>query len=80
MAHKSIILAAGKLLKKRTTRNLKSSSMELGGSEIRCVAKRYSVVETLADEFGEKFATALALLKDDILSIKARYDTSGGKL
>jgi hypothetical protein len=56
------------------------SSMELGGSEARRAAKRYSGAETLADQFGEKFETALALLKDDILSIKARYDTSGGKL
>jgi hypothetical protein len=80
MAHKSIIPAAGKLLKKRVGINLEPSSMELGGSEAHRAAKRCSVAETLADEFGEKFATALALLKDDILSVNARYDTSGGKL
>jgi hypothetical protein len=80
MAHNSVIPAAGKLPKKRAGMNRKPSSLELGGREIRLAAKSYSVVETLADEFGEKFATALALLKDDILSIKVRYDTSGGKL
>jgi hypothetical protein len=75
MARQSLDPTADKLLKKRTGMELEPS-----GSEARRAAKRNSVVETLADEFGEKFATALALLKDDILSNKARYDTSGGKL
>ena len=65
----SVIPAAGKLLNKSAGKQLAPSSMELGGSEIRRATKRFSGVETLADEFGEKFATALALLKDDILSI-----------
>jgi hypothetical protein len=75
MARQSFDPVSGKLLKKRVGMNLEPSSLELGGSETHG-----SVVETSADEFGKKFATALALLKDDILSIKARYDTSGGKL
>ena len=74
MAHKSVISAAGKRLKKRAGMNLEPSSMELSGSEPHRAAKRYSGVETIADEFGKKFATALGLLKDDILSIKARCD------
>jgi hypothetical protein len=80
MARQTLDPAAGKRLKKRAGMNLEPSSIELGGRETRCAARRYSVIETLADEFGEKFATALALLRDDILSKKARYDTSGGKL
>ena len=80
MAQKRVIPAAGKLLKKRVGMNLEASSMESGAGETRYAEKRYSGVGTLAEEFMEKFATALALLKDDILSIKARYDTSGGKL
>jgi len=70
----SVIPAVSKLLKKSAGMHLAPSSMELGGSETRRAAKRYRGVETLADEFGEKFATALGLLKDDILSIKARCD------
>jgi hypothetical protein len=73
----NVIPAISKLL---TGMGLAPSSTELGGSEIRRAAKRYSGVETLADEFGKNFATALTLLKDDILSIEARYDTSAGKL
>ena len=80
MAHKRVVPAAGKLLKKRVGMNPEASSRELGAGETRRAEKRYSVAETLAEDFIEKFATALALLKDDILSIKARYDTSSGKL
>jgi hypothetical protein len=75
----NVIPAVRKLLKKSAGMRL-APSMELGGSEIRRAAKRYSGVETLADEFGKNFATALTLLKDDISSIEARYDTSAGKL
>ncbi len=75
MARQSLDPVAGKFFKNRVAMKLKSPSMELGGSETNC-----SIVETFAGEFGEKFATALALLKGDILSIKARYDNSGGKL
>jgi hypothetical protein len=80
MAHKSVIPAVSELLKKSVGMHVAPSSKELGGSETDRAAKRYSGVETLANEFGETFATALALLNDDILSIKASYDTSGGKL
>jgi hypothetical protein len=80
MARQSLDPAAGKLLRKRAGMNLGSSSMDSGGSVTRCAAKRYNVVETLTEEFMDKFATALALLRDDILSIKAHYDTSRGKL
>jgi succinate-semialdehyde dehydrogenase/glutarate-semialdehyde dehydrogenase len=83
-------VAAGKSIASRAGRNVKVSSMELGGSDAFivledadlelaikwavwgrmyntgqtcCAAKRFIVVEQLADTFLEKFRTALAALK-----------------
>ena len=83
-------VAAGRSIAARAGRNLKPSSMELGGSdafivledaEIEhaikwavwgrmyntgqtcCAAKRFIVVEKVADEFLERFAAALSALK-----------------
>ena len=83
-------VAAGRSIAARAGKNLKPSSMELGGSDAFivledadmehtikwavwgrmyntgqtcCAAKRFVVVEKLADKFLEKFAAALAALK-----------------
>jgi succinate-semialdehyde dehydrogenase/glutarate-semialdehyde dehydrogenase len=83
-------VAAGRSLAARAGKNLKVSSMELGGSDAFivlddadlertvkwavwgrmynagqtcCAAKRFIVVESLADKFLEKFKSALAALK-----------------
>jgi succinate-semialdehyde dehydrogenase/glutarate-semialdehyde dehydrogenase len=83
-------VAAGRSLAARAGKNLKVSSMELGGSDAFivlddadlehtvkwavwgrmynagqtcCAAKRFIVVDELADRFLEKFRTALAALK-----------------
>jgi succinate-semialdehyde dehydrogenase/glutarate-semialdehyde dehydrogenase len=83
-------VAAGKSIAARAGRNLKPSSMELGGSDAFivledadlehtvkwavwgrmynagqtcCAAKRFIVVESIADKFLEKFSAALAALK-----------------
>jgi succinate-semialdehyde dehydrogenase/glutarate-semialdehyde dehydrogenase len=83
-------VAAGRSLSARAGRNLKVSSMELGGSDAFivlddadlehtvkwavwgrmynagqtcCAAKRFIVVEELADKFLEKFSAALKALK-----------------
>jgi succinate-semialdehyde dehydrogenase/glutarate-semialdehyde dehydrogenase len=83
-------VAAGKSLAARAGKNLKVSSMELGGSDAFivlddadlehtikwavwgrmyncgqtcCAAKRFIVVEKMADKFLEKFQAALAALK-----------------
>jgi succinate-semialdehyde dehydrogenase/glutarate-semialdehyde dehydrogenase len=83
-------VAAGRSLAARAGKNIKVSSMELGGSDAFivledadlehtvkwavwgrmynagqtcCAAKRFIVVEELADKFLEKFRTALAALK-----------------
>ena len=83
-------VAAGKSIASRAGRNVKVSSMELGGSDAFivledadlelaltwavwgrmynagqtcCAAKRFIVVEQLADTFLEKFRTALAALQ-----------------
>jgi succinate-semialdehyde dehydrogenase/glutarate-semialdehyde dehydrogenase len=83
-------VAAGRSLAARAGRNIKVSSMELGGSDAFivledadlehtvkwavwgrmynagqtcCAAKRFIVVEQLADKFLEKFTAALAALK-----------------
>ena len=83
-------VAAGRSIAARAGKNLKPSSMELGGSDAFivledadldhtikwavwgrmyntgqtcCAAKRFIVVEKLADKFLEKFQAALAALK-----------------
>jgi len=83
-------VAAGRSIAARAGRNLKVSSMELGGSDAFivlddadlehtvkwavwgrmyntgqtcCAAKRFIVVEQIADKFLEKFSAALAALK-----------------
>jgi succinate-semialdehyde dehydrogenase/glutarate-semialdehyde dehydrogenase len=83
-------VAAGRSIAARAGKNLKPSSMELGGSDAFivledadlehtikwavwgrmyntgqtcCAAKRFIVVEKLADKFLEKFKAALAVLK-----------------
>jgi succinate-semialdehyde dehydrogenase/glutarate-semialdehyde dehydrogenase len=83
-------VAAGRSLAARAGKNLKPSSMELGGSDAFivlddadlehtvkwavwgrmynagqtcCAAKRFIVVESIADKFLEKFSAALAALK-----------------
>jgi succinate-semialdehyde dehydrogenase/glutarate-semialdehyde dehydrogenase len=83
-------VAAGRSIAARAGRNLKVSSMELGGSDAFivlddadlahtvkwavwgrmyntgqtcCAAKRFIVVEQVADKFLEKFSAALAALK-----------------
>ncbi|MEP6898584.1 MAG: NAD-dependent succinate-semialdehyde dehydrogenase [Rhodanobacter sp.] len=83
-------VAAGRSIAARAGRNLKPSSMELGGSDAFivledadlehavkwavwgrmyntgqtcCAAKRFIVVESIADAFLEKFSAALAALK-----------------
>jgi succinate-semialdehyde dehydrogenase/glutarate-semialdehyde dehydrogenase len=83
-------VAAGRSIAARAGRNLKPSSMELGGSDAFivledadldhtvkwavwgrmyndgqtcCAAKRFIVVEQIADRFLEKFQTALSALK-----------------
>ena len=83
-------VAAGRSIAARAGKNLKPSSMELGGSDAFivledadlehtikwavwgrmyntgqtcCAAKRFIVVDKLADKFLEKFKAALAALK-----------------
>jgi succinate-semialdehyde dehydrogenase/glutarate-semialdehyde dehydrogenase len=62
-------VAAGQNIAARAGKNVKISSMELGGRRMYnagqtcCAAKRFIVVDKLADQFLDKFKTALAALK-----------------